>query len=274
MTSITTIMSAWNRYAILDYAQNYQKNFGILPSRKALKDFIAKNCFDTHYDFMLGDTLVATQNFEKTATDEAICSREIKNLNGGSVNNGVPLPINPGVNIGAKSIQNLDAIMQYNAYALSSDSPLNNLNMFDGTDLPLKNVAEGTSNYNQASFNVLTNVNVLQSWTTLFKKSGNQDKFQKCAEWISSLTKENKEELDTVSQQLIQSAENAFTTLEGIVAKSKIESKDDDGGAAVYKQLINDAEAYIQTQSDEQAVKQAALSRMPMTISNMSTGDS
>lgn len=275
MTSITTIMSAWNRYAILDYAQNYQKSFGILPSRKALKDFIAKNCFDTHYDFMLGDTLVATQNFEKTATDESICSREIKNLNGGSVNNGVPLPINPGVNIGAKSIQNLDAIMQYNAYALSSGNPLNNLNMFDGTDLPLKNVAEGTSNYNEASFKVLTNVNVLQSWTTLFKKSGNQDKFQRCAKWISSLTKENKEELDTVSQQLIQSAENAFTTLEGIVAKSKVDKAEDgDYAAAVYKQLINDAEAYIQTQSDEQAVKQAALSHMPMTISNMSTGDS
>lgn len=274
MTSITTIMSAWNRHVILDYAQNYQKKFGILPSRKALKDFIAKNCFDTHYDFMLGDTLVATQNFEKTATDESICSREIKNLNGGSVNNSVPLPINPGVNIGAKSVQNLDAIMQYNAYALSSGNPLNNLNMFDGTDLPLKNVAEGTSNYNQASFNVLTNVNVLQSWTTLFKKSGNQDKFQKCAKWISSLTNEDKEQLDTVSQQLIQSAENAFTTLEGTVAKSKIKSKGDDVEAAVYKQLINDAEAYIQTQSDEQAVKQAALSHMPMTISNMSTGDS
>ena len=274
MTSMTTIMSAWNRHVILDYAQNYQKKFGILPSRKALKDFIAKNCFDTHYDFMFGDTLVATQNFEKIATDEAICNREIKNLNGGSVNNSVPLPINPGVNIGAKSVQNLDAIMQYAAYALSSGNPLNNLNMFDGTDLPLKNVAEGTSNYNQASFEVLTNVNVLQSWTTLFKKSGNQDKFQKCAKWISSLTKEDKEKLDTVSQQLIQSAENAFTTLEGTVAKSKID-KDENGdyAAAIYKQLINDAEAYIQTQSDEQAVKQAALSRMPMTISNMSTGD-
>ena len=275
MTSMTTIMSAWNRHVILDYAQKYQKNFGILLSRKALKDFIAKNCFDTHYDFMLGDTLVATQNFEKIATDEAICNREITNLNGGSVNNSVPLPINPGVNIGAKSVQNLDAIMQYTAYALSSDNPLNNLNMFDGTDLPLKNVAEGTSNYNQASFKVLTNVNVLQSWTTLFKKSGNQDKFQKCAEWISSLSKEDKEKLDTVSQQLIQSAENAFTTLEGTVGKTtKIKAEDGNYEAAIYKQLINDAETYIQTQSNEQAVKQAALSHMPMTISNMSTGDS
>ena len=110
---------------------------------------------------------------------------------------------------------------------------------------------------------------------TLFKKSGNQDKFQKCAEWISSLTNKDKEELDTVSQQLIQSAENAFTTLEGTVGKSPI-GKTEDGNyeAAIYKQLINDAEAYIQTQSDEQAVKQAALSHMPMTISNMSTGDS